>query len=114
MSLLSEEPFLSARVLSVRLSSKHQTIKQVLVSDLGMRKFVRRWIPHDLSAANRRERVLKANLLPEELQADEENDDRHSEPIVDIFAMATVYDKQHFSGHISPAIRLHFSRYPFA
>jgi hypothetical protein len=34
MSLLSDEPFLSARVLAVRLSSTHQTIKQVLVSDL--------------------------------------------------------------------------------
>jgi hypothetical protein len=32
-----------------------------------MRKFVRRWIPHDFSEANRRERVLKANLLLEEL-----------------------------------------------
>jgi hypothetical protein len=36
MSLLSDERFLSARVLSVRLSSTHQTIKRVLVSDLGM------------------------------------------------------------------------------
>jgi hypothetical protein len=55
MSLLSDEPFLSARVLAVPLLSKHQTIKRVLVSDLGMRKFVRQWIPHDLSEANRRE-----------------------------------------------------------
>jgi hypothetical protein len=52
MSLLSVEPFLSAGVLAVRLSAMHQTIKRVLVSDLGMRKFVRRWIPHDLSEAN--------------------------------------------------------------
>jgi hypothetical protein len=74
MSLLSEEPFLSARVLAVRLSSTHQTIKRILVSDLGMRKFVRRWIPRDLSEANRRERVLKANLLLEELRDDEGNE----------------------------------------
>jgi hypothetical protein len=40
MSLLSDEPFLSHRVLAVRLSSTHQTIKGALVSDLGMRKFV--------------------------------------------------------------------------
>jgi hypothetical protein len=52
MSLLSDEPSISARVLAVRLSSTHQIIKGVLVSDLGMRKFVRRWIPHDLSEAN--------------------------------------------------------------
>jgi hypothetical protein len=74
MSLLSDEPFLSARILAVRLSSTHQTIERVLVSDLGMRKFVRRWIVHDLSEANRRERVLKANLLLEELRADEGNE----------------------------------------
>jgi hypothetical protein len=55
MSLLSDEPFLSARVLAVRLLLTHQTIKGVLVSDLGMRKFVRRGIPHDLSEDNRRE-----------------------------------------------------------
>jgi hypothetical protein len=74
MSLLSDEPFLSARVLAVRLSSTHQTIKRVLVSDLGMRKFVRQWMPHDSSEANRRERVLKANFLLEELRADEWNE----------------------------------------
>jgi hypothetical protein len=74
MHLLSDGPFLSARVLAVRLSSTHQTIKQVPVSDLGMRKVVRRWIPHDLSEANRRERVLKANLLMEELRTDEGNE----------------------------------------
>jgi hypothetical protein len=71
MSLLSDEPFLSARILAVWLSLTHQIIKRVLVSDLGMRKFVRRWIPHDLSEANRRERVLKVNLLLDELRADE-------------------------------------------
>jgi hypothetical protein len=54
-SLVSDEPFLSARALAVRLSSTHQTINRVLVSDLGMRNFVRRWMPHDLSEANRRE-----------------------------------------------------------
>jgi hypothetical protein len=74
MSLLSDEPFLSTRVLAVRLSSTHQTIKRVLVSDLGTRKFGRRWIPHDLSEANRREGALKANLLLEELRADEGNE----------------------------------------
>jgi hypothetical protein len=41
MSLLSDESFLSARVLAVRLSSTHQTIKRVLMSDLGMQKFGR-------------------------------------------------------------------------
>jgi hypothetical protein len=41
LSLLSDEPLLLARVLAGRLSSTHQTIERVLVSDLGMRKFVR-------------------------------------------------------------------------
>jgi hypothetical protein len=38
ISLLSNEPFLSARVLAVRRSSTHQTIKRVLLSDLGIAK----------------------------------------------------------------------------
>jgi hypothetical protein len=74
MSLLSDKPFLSARVLAIRLSSTHQTIKRVLVSALGMQKFVRRCTPHDLSEANRREQFLKTNLLLEALRADEENE----------------------------------------
>jgi hypothetical protein len=74
MSLLSDEPFLSARVLAVRLSPTHQTIKRVLVSDLGMRNFAKRWIWYDLSEANQRGRVLKANLLLEKLRADEGNE----------------------------------------
>jgi hypothetical protein len=74
MSLLSDEPFLSAPVLAVRFSSTRQTIKRVLVSDLGMRKVVRRWIPHDLSEANRRKRVLKANMLLEEPRANKGNE----------------------------------------
>jgi hypothetical protein len=39
-----------------------------------MRKFVRRWIPRDLSEVNRREQVLKANLFLEELRVDEGNE----------------------------------------
>jgi hypothetical protein len=74
MSLLSDESFLSARILAVRLSPTHQTIKRVLVRDLGMRKFVRRWILLDLSEANQRERVLKAILFLEQLRADEGNE----------------------------------------
>jgi hypothetical protein len=73
-SLLSDKPFLSDRVLAVRLLPTHQTIERVLVSDLGMRKFVKRWILHDLSESNRRERALKVNLLLEELRADEGNE----------------------------------------
>jgi hypothetical protein len=38
-----------------------------------MQRFVRRWIPHDLSEINQRERVLKANLPLEGLRADEGN-----------------------------------------
>jgi hypothetical protein len=74
MSLLSDDPFLSARVLAVRLLSTPQTIKRVLMSYLGMGKLVRWWIPHDLSEAIRRKRVLKANFFLEELRADEGNE----------------------------------------
>jgi hypothetical protein len=74
MSWLSDGPFLSARILAVRLSLTHQTIKGVMLSDLGMQESVKRWILDDLSEDNRREWVHKANLLLEEVWADEGNE----------------------------------------
>jgi hypothetical protein len=49
MSLLSDEPFHVARVLAVRLSSRDQTVKRIVLHDLGMRKSGRRWMQHHLS-----------------------------------------------------------------
>jgi hypothetical protein len=111
MSLPSDEPFLSARVLTVRLSSTPQTIKGVLVGDLRMRKFVRRWIPHDLSDANRRERVLKANLLLKELRADEGNEFANKitgEELVLSFPFVNSAQLSHFTLHL--CLSLKFSR----
>jgi hypothetical protein len=40
--------------------------------------------------------------------------DRPSETIADILAIVTIFDKPHFSGHMSLTIRWRFSRRPFA
>jgi hypothetical protein len=73
MAMPADEPFLSARVLAVRPSTTHKTIKHALERGLGMRAFVRRWIPHRLSEPNKRERVIEATSLLEALRADERN-----------------------------------------
>jgi transposase len=66
---LADEPFLSARTLAKRLLVHPQTIKRVLTEDLGMRKFTRRWIPHELSLSNRQQRVELAETLPRKFSA---------------------------------------------
>jgi hypothetical protein len=38
-------------------------IKEIRMRDVGMRKFTRKWIPHDLSPANKVKRVADARAL---------------------------------------------------
>jgi hypothetical protein len=72
--LLEREPFLSARTLARKLESSRQTIKRVLATDLGMRKFTRRWIPHSVTAAQKVQRVADARRL---LKSDQKNKSRN-------------------------------------
>jgi hypothetical protein len=41
----SKDSFFSARILAKRLATNSHTVKDILTSDLGMRKFARRWMP---------------------------------------------------------------------
>jgi hypothetical protein len=50
---LSDEAYLSARLLAKRLASNVHTIKTILTRDLGMNKFTRRWVPYELNSANK-------------------------------------------------------------
>jgi histone-lysine N-methyltransferase SETMAR len=75
--LLEKESFLSARTLARKLESSPQTIKRVLATDLGMRKFTRRWIPHFLTAAQTVQRVADARRLLKSLKADQKNNFRN-------------------------------------
>jgi hypothetical protein len=58
--LLLNEPFLSACVLPSRFATSPHTIKETSALDLGMRKFTRRWMPHELTPANKAQRVEDA------------------------------------------------------
>jgi hypothetical protein len=60
---LSKELFLSARVLVKSLATSPHTIKEILTRDLGMRNFTRRWVPHDLSATDKANRVVDVRTL---------------------------------------------------
>jgi histone-lysine N-methyltransferase SETMAR len=75
--LLKDEPFLSARVLAKRLGTNPHTIRDVLTRDLGLTRFTRRWVPHELSRANKARRVEDSRLLLEELRKDSRRDFDH-------------------------------------
>jgi len=62
--LLEEQPFASLRSMSMELGLSKSTIENVVKSELGMRHFDLRWVPHTLSAAQKAKRVdVSAGLL---------------------------------------------------
>jgi hypothetical protein len=65
---LSTDTFFSARALAKRLATSPNTIKEILTRDLGMRKFTRRWVPHDLSARDKAQRAVDAQMLLQALR----------------------------------------------
>jgi transposase len=54
---LKDEPFLSARVFAKRLAASPHTVKEVLRRDLRLKKFTRRWVPHERSLSNKAKTV---------------------------------------------------------
>jgi hypothetical protein len=74
---LSKEPFLSAHILAKRFAVSPHTIKEILTRDLGMRKFTRRWVTHDLSAADEAKRVVDARTLLQALRNNQNQNFSH-------------------------------------
>jgi uncharacterized protein YerC len=68
---LIKEPFLSGNVLAKRLPTSSHTIEEILTRDLGLRTFTRRWVPHDLSPADKAKRVIDAWILLRALKNDQ-------------------------------------------
>jgi transposase len=60
---LSDEPYLSARLLAHRLALNVDTIKTILARDLGMKKSTGRWVPDELNSANKVQAVTKFKTL---------------------------------------------------
>jgi hypothetical protein len=60
---LSDERSLSARILAKRLAASPHTIKEILARDSGLKRFMRRWVRHELTSANLVQRVAGAQVL---------------------------------------------------
>jgi hypothetical protein len=68
LSFSEKGPFLSARVLARMLATSRHAIKEILTRHLGMRKFTRAWVLHELSVANKGKRVADAGTLLQALE----------------------------------------------
>ena len=58
--ILEKYPFSSAKSISRKLNVTRQTISRVLKDDMGLRKYVRKWVPHELTVEQKEERVQRS------------------------------------------------------
>lgn len=65
--MLEEQPFLSAKYIASELGHSPTAIKSVLINDLGLKKYRRRWIPHMLSEDDKEKRVEYSKEILKEL-----------------------------------------------
>lgn len=61
--MISSDPKLSSRDIADELDTSHTSILQILREDLHLRNVCSVWVPHELSAENKQQRVQCANLL---------------------------------------------------
>lgn len=61
--ILTEMPFATAKFLAKRLCCSPNTIKKILIENLGYKKYIRRWVPHELTWQNKCDRVQKSEAL---------------------------------------------------
>ena len=64
---LDEQPFMSLRVLAETLDSSKETVRRCLHTELGYKKYVSRWVPHQLSERQKEERVVAAREMHRQL-----------------------------------------------
>lgn len=67
--LLLERPFESVRSMADEFGVSRETIRLTLTRRLHMSKFMIRWVPHTLSAAQKQMRVERAGKILEHLQS---------------------------------------------
>jgi hypothetical protein len=51
---LEKFPFASARIITVHFNGSHFIVKDILLRELGLQKFSRRWVPCRLSDAQKK------------------------------------------------------------
>jgi hypothetical protein len=69
---LRDEPFFPPCIIGRKLSTSPHTIKDIAAGDLGIRKFTRRWVPHEGTPPNKTERVEDARTLLQAIGSDSE------------------------------------------
>jgi hypothetical protein len=71
--LLREEPFSSSRHIAAQLRLRRTSVKQTLVSVLGIRKFSLRWVRHDLTEFQKALRIKDSRGFLKALKVDATN-----------------------------------------
>lgn len=66
--LIAANPRLSTRQISAELDTNKETVRQILVKELKMRKVCSVWVPHSLTEAHRADRVACAQQILEDLR----------------------------------------------
>lgn len=72
--LLDSQPFASTWDIANELGISQKTAYNVLVRDLHMHKFVSRWVPHELTATNKADRIRLSRALLHELGTGDSHD----------------------------------------
>jgi transposase len=60
---LQKHPFASAKVMSTHFDISPPTVKEILSRELGLRKYIPRWVPHELSQDQKKFRVDEPRML---------------------------------------------------
>ena len=63
VSHLTEEPYATVRTMERDLGIPRTTVHRILVDELGLHKFLARWVPHSLSEEQKQRRVRDSDLL---------------------------------------------------
>jgi hypothetical protein len=72
-AFIQKDIFASARVIAQHFLTTVPTIKDILQRELGMRKFLRRWVPHFLSPTQKAARIKASKTILRVLQDAESN-----------------------------------------
>ena len=67
--MLEERPFETVRTLAAALGYSHETIRTTLHDELGLRKFVLRWVPHKLSSSQKQQLVQVSRKILSHLES---------------------------------------------
>jgi transposase len=65
---LEKHPFASSKVVSRHIDVSASTVKEIMTRELGLKKYTRRWVPHELSEDQKKFRVDQSRMPLDILQ----------------------------------------------